>query len=80
MPKLATSYLRLGQIILILGVNFLFREISQGNLCGVHEDEHSSIRVPKLAVLYLPAYFLFLELYPFTPSKVAIFSRRAIAS
>ena len=30
-------------------------------------------RVPKLAVLYLPAYFLFLELYPFTPSKVAFF-------
>ena len=29
--------------------------------------------VPKLAVLYLPAYFLLLELYPFTPSKLAIF-------
>ena len=25
-------------------------------------------RVPKLTVLYLPAYFLFLELYPFTPN------------
>ena len=30
-------------------------------------------RVPKLAVLYLPAYFLFLKLYPFTPTKVGIF-------
>ena len=29
-------------------------------------------RLPKLDVLYLPAYFLFLELYPFAPSKVAI--------
>ena len=37
-------------------------------------------RVPKLVVLYVNAYFLFLELYAFTLSKIAIFSWRAIAS
>ena len=30
-------------------------------------------RVPKLAVLYLSAYFLFLELHPFTLSKMVNF-------
>ena len=37
-------------------------------------------RMRKLVVYYLPAYFLFLKLYPFTPSEVAIFTWRAIAS
>ena len=38
---------------------------------ALYPDQWSSDtcgRMPKLTVLYLPAYFLFLELYLFTPS------------
>ena len=43
---------------------------------GYKQTGSSSLdgRVPKLAVLYLPAYFPFLELYPFTPSKGRLFT------
>ena len=58
---------------------WLARQEKINTMMKVH-GHNSCGRVPKLAVLYLSAYFLFLELYPFTLSKVAIFSLRAIAS
>ena len=40
--------------------------LDQGSTWGQLSTAH--IKVPKLAVLYLPAYFLLLELYPFKDS------------